>query len=318
MRRVLIALFLLPVVVTSAQEKDPILYYAKPIARPAYRPPMKPVTRFAEVKDKHKGTTTWREPIIDDGNSVSFMVQEPSGTKHERRMYPDSAAWFIVLEGNIRFEVQKADRSFEVIDATKGSYVFVPERLLHSIEVTGGQPAIRYEVTSGPSSTPVFEKKPAQAPKGTEYIPVTLGTGLNPLDVYREGNAGKPWPYHVNIYELEKRNTTRKGFTQEAMRANRARGNFICGYRPATFPTDSGDRGHLHTDTAESWVVMLGELRWVFEGDEKTAIVAKQGDILYAVPGTFHSPQFWGKEGLNCRLTQSTMPSLNHLYDPKK
>ena len=102
------------------------------------------------------------------------------------------------------------------------------------------------------------------------------------------------------------------------MRANRARGNFICGYRPATFPTESGDRGHLHTDTAESWIVMLGELRWVFEGDEKTAVVARQGDVLYAVPGTFHSPQFWGKEGLNCRLTQSTMPSLNHLYDPKK
>ena len=317
MRRLLIALFLLPVAMTSGQEKEPILYYAKPSVRPDYKPPMKPVTRFAEVKEKHKGKTTWREPIIDDGNSVAFMVQEPSGTKHERRMYPDSAAWFIVLEGSIRFEVQKADLSFEVIEATKGSYVFVPERLLHSIEVTGGQPAIRYEVTSGPSSTPVFEKKPAQAPKGTEYIPVTLGTGPNPLDVYNEGNSGKPWPYHVNVYELEKKNATKKGFTQEAMRANRARGNFICGYRPATFPTDSGDRGHLHTDTAESWVVMLGELRWVFEGDEKTAIVARQGDIIYAVPGTFHSPQFWGKEGLNCRLTNSTMPSLNHVYDAK-
>ena len=60
---------------------------------------------------------------------------------------------------------------------------------------------------------------------------------------------------------------------------------------------------------------MLGELRWVFEGDEKNAVIARQGDIIYAVPGTFHSPQFWGKEGLNCRLTNSTMPSLNHLYD---
>ena len=154
--------------------------------------------------------------------------------------------------------------------------------------------------------------------KGVEYIPVTLGTGLNPLDVYNEGNGGKPWPHHVNVYELEKRNATKKNFTQEAMRANRARGNFICGYRPATFPTASGDRGHLHTDTAESWIVMLGELRWVFEGDEKTAIVARQGDMLYAVPGTFHSPQFWGTEGLNCRLTQSTMPSLNHVYNAPK
>ena len=143
--------------------------------------------------------------------------------------------------------------------------------------MVGSAPAIRYEVTLGPSSTPVFEKKPATTPKGVEYVPVTLSTGLNPLDVYNEGNGGKPWPYHVNVYELEKRNATKKNFTQEAIRANRARGNFICGYRPSSFPTEKGDRGHLHTDTAEAWLVMLGELRWVFEGDEKTAIIAAAG-----------------------------------------
>ena len=65
-------------------------------------------------------------------------------------MYPDSAAWFAVLEGEIRFEVEKTDRTFEIINATKGSYVFVPERLLHSVEVVGAAPAIRYEVTLGP------------------------------------------------------------------------------------------------------------------------------------------------------------------------
>jgi mannose-6-phosphate isomerase-like protein (cupin superfamily) len=314
MRTAALLLMLLPVFV-AAQEKEPVLYYAKPIERPSYKPPMKPITRLADLKAKHTGKTTWREPIIDDGNSVALMVQEPAGTKHERRMYPDSAAWWVVLEGEVRFEIEKADRTFEVINATKGSYVFVPERMLHSFEVVGTSPALRYEVTSGPSSTPVYEKRPAHPPKGREYIPVTLSTGPNPLDVRNEGLNGKPWPHHFNIYELEKQNAGKKNFTQEAMRANRARGNFICGYRPATQPTDSGNRGHLHTDTAESWVIMLGELRWVFDGDEKTAVVASQGDIIYAVPGTFHSPQFWGTAGLNCRLTNSTMPSLNHVYD---
>ena len=132
---------------------------------------MKPVTRLADLKAKNQGRTTWREPVINDGNSVSFMVQEPPGTKYERRMYPDSAAWFTVLDGQIRFEVEKADKSFEVINATKGSYVFVPERLLHSVEVTGNTPALRYEVTSGPSSTPVFEKPPAQAQKVSSTSP---------------------------------------------------------------------------------------------------------------------------------------------------
>src|SRR5262245_5833282 len=160
MRTQLFLLVILSSIALSAQEQDRILYYPKPLAR-EYKPPMKPITRFADVKAKHKGQTSWREPIINDGNSVAFMVQEPSGTKQERRLYPDSAAWFIVLEGHSRVEVEKADRPFPTINATKGSYVFVPERLLHSLEVVGGEPAIRYEVTAGPTSTPVFEKKPA-------------------------------------------------------------------------------------------------------------------------------------------------------------
>ena len=167
---------------------------------------------------------------------------------------------------------------------------------------------------SGPSSTPIYEKRPAQTPKGVEYIPVTLSTGPNPLDVRNQGMAsGKPWPYHLNVYELAEQNDGKKGFTREAMRADRARGNFICGYAGAAQPTDSGNRGHLHTDTGESWIVMLGELRWVFEGDVKNAVIARQGDIVYAVPNTFHSPQFWGKEGLNCRLTNSTVHILSNI-----
>jgi mannose-6-phosphate isomerase-like protein (cupin superfamily) len=318
MRMFALPLLLVPAL-AGAQTTEPTLYYAKPIERPAYTAPMKPVTRLADLKSKHAGKRSWREPVINDGNSVSFMVQEMPGARHERRLYPDSAAWFIVMEGQIQFEIEKPDRTFDIIVATKGSYVFVPERMLHAFEVTGSGPAIRYEVTAGPSSTPVFAARPStEPPPGTQYIPVTLSTGPNPLDVRNEGLNGNPWPHHLNVYELEKRNSGKKAFTQEAMRANRARGNFICGYRPATFPTDTGNRGHLHTDTAESWIVMLGELRWVFDGDAKNTIVAKQGDIIYAVPGTFHSPQFWGTEGLNCRLTNSTMPSLNHLYDAPK
>ena len=70
--------------------------------------------------------------------------------------------------------------------------------------------------------------------------------------------------------------------------------------------------------TLEFWVVMLGELRWTFEGDPSSSIVASQGDIVYAPPKTWHVPQFWGKTGLNCRLTSSTYPSANHLYDPAR
>jgi mannose-6-phosphate isomerase-like protein (cupin superfamily) len=92
---------------------------------------MKPVTRLADVKARHRGEPAWREAVIHDENSRAFLVQEPAGTTHVRKLYPDSPACWAVLEGRIRFEVEKADRTFEMFEATKGSYVFVPERMLH-------------------------------------------------------------------------------------------------------------------------------------------------------------------------------------------
>ena len=297
----------------SAQTNDNRTYYfPKPTARTPWNPPMKPVTRLADVKAKHKAEAAWREPVIHDENSRAFFVQETAGTRHERKLYPDSPAWWVVLDGRIRFEVEKADRTFETFEATKGEYVFVPERMQHSFEVVGTTPAITFEVTLA-SATPVYPAKPATAQPGIEYVPVRLITGPNPLDV--PDPDGKPWPLHFNVYELAKQNAGKKSWTQEAIRKNRARGNLICGFAGSDQPVGPNNRGHFHSDFAEFWVVMLGELRWTFEGDIPNSVVATQGDVIYAPPKTWHAPQFWGKEGLNCRLTSSTYPSANHFYD---
>lgn len=297
--------------IASAQEQR-IFYFPKPVERTPYIAPMKPITRLDDLKAKYAGQTNWREKVIDDGNSLAYVIQEAPGSKYTRRMYPDSPAWWVVIDGRIRFEIEKAADNFETIEATKGSYVFVHERMLHSLEVVGAEPAIRMEVTLY-SATPVFEKKPATSPDAAiEYIPVRLSTGLNPLDV--PDPDGKPWPTHLNIYEMANEKASRANWSVEAMRKNRVRGNFICG-RADRKPPAPGNRGHFHSDFAEFWIVMLGELRWTFEGDVEHAVYAKQGDIIYAPPKMFHMPEFWGTEGLNCRLTSSTFPSANHLYD---
>jgi mannose-6-phosphate isomerase-like protein (cupin superfamily) len=136
-----------------------VFYYPKPLARTPWQPPMKPVTRLAEVKARHHAEPAWREPVIQDENSRAFLVQEPRGTTHARKLYPDSPAWWAVLEGRIRFEVEKPDRTFDVFEATKGSYVFVPERMLHAFAVVGELPAITFEVTLA-SATPVYPDRP--------------------------------------------------------------------------------------------------------------------------------------------------------------
>ncbi|MEX2303411.1 MAG: hypothetical protein WD733_20890 [Bryobacterales bacterium] len=311
--RVALAVTLLPLSAAAQSQRPKVFYFPKPVVRTAYEPPMKPVTRLADLKAKHNGESRWRELVIDDGNSKAYMIQEPPGSKHARRLYPDSPAWWAVIEGRIRFEIEKPAGGFEVIEARKGSYVFVPERLIHSLEVVGDEPSIRFEVTLY-EATPVFEEQPSGAGDGSvEYIPVRLSTGLNPLDV--PDPDGEPWPYHVNIYDLAKENEGKRNWSRPAMRKNRARGNFICGVAGAEPALKPGDRGHFHADFAEFWVVMLGELRWIFEGDVKNPVSAQQGDIVYAPPKTFHMPQFSGTAGLNCRLTSSTFPSANHLYD---
>jgi len=308
-----LSLLFLPALLLAQDNR--VFYFPKPVARTPWQPPMKPVTRLADVKARHQGEAGWREAVIQDENTRAFIVQEPPGARRERMLYPDSPAWWAVLDGRIRFEVEKPDRSFEVIEATRGSYVFVPERMLHSFEVVGNQPAIRFEVTLS-SATPVYAERPAKAQPGIDFIPVRLSTGPNPLDV--PDPNGKPWPIHFNVQDLAKRNEGKKSWTQEAIRKNRARGNLICGYVGSDQPVGPDNRGHFHSDFAEFWVVMLGELRWTFEGDVPSSIVATQGDIVYAPPKTWHAPQFWGKEGLNCRLTSSTYPSANHFYDPAR
>ena len=166
-RALALLLLLVPALLSAQDQDNRVFYYAKPLARAVWQPPMKPVTRLADVKVRHKGEPGWRELVIHDENSRAFLVQEPAGTKHVRRLYPDSPAWWAVLDGRIRFEVETRARRFEVFEATKGSYVFVPERMLHGFEVVGDQPAIAFEVTLA-SATPVYPERPATAPPGSE------------------------------------------------------------------------------------------------------------------------------------------------------
>src|SRR5215203_2879809 len=57
----LLFVFVVPGVLPAQDGR--ILYYPKPDVRTAYEPPMKPVTRLAELKEMHAGERRWRERI---------------------------------------------------------------------------------------------------------------------------------------------------------------------------------------------------------------------------------------------------------------
>ena len=296
----------------AAQTPGPrVFWFPKPVKATAYQPPMRPIVRLKDLKAKYWGQTNWSELVIDDGNTRASVISAAPGWKLARRLYPDSPAWWVVQEGQIRFEIEAENGRMHVIEARKGSYVFAPERHLHALEVTGEQPAIRLEVTLA-QATPVFASKPEGVADGEiRYIPVTLSTGPNPDDV--PNKTGKPERLHVNIEDLEAAHRGQSAWSEPAMRKNRVRGNFIYGHAKDNPKRKPGDRGHFHADFAEFWIVLRGKLHWIMEGVGQP-IVGEEGDIVYAPPKTFHIPEFIG-DGPACRLTSSTYPAANHIFD---
>ena len=201
-----------------------VFYFPKPVQPVPYVAPMKPLHRLADLKAKHRGSSSWSELVIADSNTRAEVISAPPGARVERHLHPDAPKWWAVQEGAIRFEIEGLDGKFETIEARKGSYVFAPERRLHSLEVVGQAPAIRFEVTLA-DVTSVYEKPPVEKPSGIEFIPVTLQTGVNPSDVPSE--AGAPEVLHWNIEDREKAHAAQSAWTVNVMRKNRVRGNLI-------------------------------------------------------------------------------------------
>jgi oxalate decarboxylase/phosphoglucose isomerase-like protein (cupin superfamily) len=309
MLRVIVIAAMMPL--ATAQDARPrIFYFPKPVRATPYVPPMKPVHRLAEIKAKHEGQQNWSEPVIADSNTAAAVISSPPGSRVDRHLHADSPEWWVVQEGTMRFEIEGPDGKMEVIEARKGTYVFAPERRLHSFEVVGDRPAIRFEVTLA-NTTSIYERPPSAKSPGIEYLPVTLTAGANPSDVPTEG--GRAESLHWSIEDQEKAHTGKSAWTVNVMRKNRVRGNLICGHATDNPKRRAGDRGHFHADFAEFWIVMRGRLNWRMEGQAE-AISAAEGDIVYAPARTFHAPEFAG-DGLACRLTSSTFPGANHIFD---
>src|SRR5215470_2292202 len=77
----------------------------KPIELTKYVPPHKPHTKIAELRAKHASQENWTEPVVDDDYFTVSYIGSAAGTKVSRRFHPDTRAWWIVLDGQIRYEI---------------------------------------------------------------------------------------------------------------------------------------------------------------------------------------------------------------------
>lgn len=269
----------------------------KPVRPGNWLPPNKAHTRLADLRARHQGESDWREVIVSDDHLHGEYISSPPGTKVPRRFHPDTREWWIVMDGEIRFEIEGQ----EPFVATRGSMVQVPMQTIYSMETVGERPSLRFEVNIARAKT-LFPRdvEPPKTP-GIDWILVTLNRKPGPYD---RGNQP-----HINLHELAKTPGYRGG---RFVHDDRAVANIIYGYEKDLPPLNPKDRGHYHPECAEFWLIMAGQIRYPIEG--LGVVIAEEGDVVYVPIFTFHGPRFHGA-GPSCRLAMNGYPNIAHLRE---
>jgi mannose-6-phosphate isomerase-like protein (cupin superfamily) len=276
-----------------------------PKSAPAkYVAPHKPHTKLPDVKAKHAGQQDWREVVVNDEHFKSEYVQSRPGAREPQQLHPDTRAWWIVLDGQIRFSIEGT----EPFVASKGSMVQVPMATFFSMETIGERPALRFEVNiAGAKTLYASDVTPPKIP-GFEFIPVRF-----PRKPGVYGANNKP---HVTFAELAKK--LEAGELKGSPRVvHDARGvaNFIYGYEKNLPPFDPKFKGHYHPEGAEFWLIMSGQIRYPIEGQDM--FIANEGDVVYVPKFTWHAAR-WHGPGPSTRLAMNGFPEISHLFEPEK
>lgn len=275
-----------------------------PKGQPAvYTPPHRPHWKLAELKAKHKGRKSWRELIVDDRHLRSEYLYLQPGQGHPRAMHPDTRAWWVVMEGEVRFTFEtKAP-----FVARRRSIVQVPYQTLFQYEAVGSEPALVFETNVAGAKTLYADRKDAPAMRGHDWMAVDVRNRVignwqrsnQPLTTYEDMSA------RLERGEL-------KG-TQRVVEDDRGAANFIYGYNSKLPPLDVKARGHYHPEGAEYWLILSGQIRYPIE--KVGVVIATEGDVVYVPANTWHAPRWWG-EGPACRLAMNGFPYISHLFDP--
>jgi mannose-6-phosphate isomerase-like protein (cupin superfamily) len=268
-----------------------------------YVAPHKPHTRLIELMAKHKGEKFWRQLIVDDEHLRSEYIYAPPGFKHPRALHPDTRAWWVVMDGEVRFEIE----TIEPFTARKGSMVQVPMQTQFAYEVVGQGPALIFETNIARARTLYLHQ--ADAPRSPDFNWVGVRFPNREVGKWLHNNLP-----HVTFDEVAKKleSKTVKG-TQRIVQDDRGAANFIYGYEKSLPPFNPKARGHYHPEGAEYWLIMAGQIRYPIEGVGD--IVADVGDVVYVPKHTFHAPR-WHGPGPSCRLAMNGFPYIAHLSDP--
>lgn len=265
-----------------------------PVQPSTWVAPHRPHWKLAELLAKHKGQQNWTEPIVTDTTLRAEYISMAPGARTPRRFHPDTRAWWIVQDGEIRFTIEGQ----EPFIATKGFMVQVPYRNVYSLETIGDRPSLRLEVNiAGATTMYPFDETPQPLP-GFDFVQVRI-SGKGAYDA-----ANKPFVDFSQV--VAGADKTRRFIADDRAVANIIRGKPIP-EPPAT------NKGHFHEESAEFWFILEGQIRYRI--GSLPVFLADQGDIVYVPKQMWHLASHGGTE-MSTRLAMNGYQDLLHSYQP--
>ena len=183
---------------TDLRGQNQILVWApQPVQPNPWVPPNQPISRLAELRAKHAGEQNWTETLVSDNLFRGEYISMAPGAKTPRRFHQDNRAWWIIEDGQIRFQIEGQ----EPFVASKGFLVQVPHRNVYSMETVGDKPSLRFEVMIANANTMYpIDETPAPAP-GVKYVRTRVANIKGKYDKasvpfidYNQVTAGHPTP----------------------------------------------------------------------------------------------------------------------------
>jgi mannose-6-phosphate isomerase-like protein (cupin superfamily) len=276
-------------------------------------PPNKPLTRLADLKKKHAGQANWKEMAVRDKELQAEYNSAAPGTKLSPRFHAGFSNIMVVFEGEMRWEIENQTPFV----ATRGSIVNIAPMTIYSYEVTGTKPAIWIDVNPAHVDT-VYQNEP---PAVAGAVPTKITFNRQPAkyvepnmphwNLFESAKAHPEAPGGVRVHTEHFYANANYGFADPNDPLNPNRGNPAGRGGRGAAPTGPFDPkvpfGHLHADSAEWWMVMVGQISGRFESGE---VIGSEGDILYAPPFTWHQMGNRGP-GPSCRLTFGAYDPVN-------
>jgi quercetin dioxygenase-like cupin family protein len=277
-----------------AQAQREVLAWAPmPTEASKWVPPNRPHWKLSELLAKHKGQQNWTETVVSDTTLRAEYISLAPGAKTPRWFHPDTRAWWIVQDGQIRFTIEGQ----EPFVASKGYLVQVPYRNVYSMETVGDTPSLRLEVNIGGATTMYpIDEKPAPFP-GFDFVKVRIG-GKGSYDA-----RNKP---SVDFKAVAAGSDPTRRFIAD----DRAVANIIRGKPQEPAPND---KGHFHLESSEFWFILEGQIRYRI--GSLPVFLADQGDIVYVPKQTWHLASHGGT-GMSTRLAMNGYQDLLHNWEP--